>query len=287
MQKLKELFEHVQSLTLDFEEMRQRVRVVERHILLPIKLLAAPFVVWMALSHLWKTEIHSHWDATMHTIYLFFLGYFMISVAWGILIWGMNDLKRWQLTSVVFAGIVTDVLFLAGLMVASKGFDSPIFWLFALWIVRSAVCLPSFSLQLSANTIIFIVYVAGGMLENWAVSADGFEREDFVESVVLRIFFLIMLSACSMGVHLAVVRQKQVREEAQEFLLRQEQIRANGRLAAEIAHQLKNPLGIINNVIYIIQRKVERGKTDIQGQIQIIREEIDRSDRIIMGRQIR
>ena len=281
MQKLKELFEHVQSLTLDFEEMRQRVRVVERHILLPIKLLAAPFVVWMALSHLWKTEIHSHWDATMHTIYLFFLGYFMISVAWGILIWGMNDLKRWQLTSVVFAGIVTDVLFLAGLMVASKGFDSPIFWLFALWIVRSAVCLPSFSLQLSANTIIFIVYVAGGMLENWAVSADGFEREDFVESVVLRIFFLIMLSACSMGVHLAVVRQKQVREEAQEFLLRQEQIRANGRLAAEIAHQLKNPLGIINNVIYIIQRKVERGKTDIQGQIQIIREEIDRSDRII------
>ena len=119
------------------------------------------------------------------------------------------------------------------------------------------------------------------MLENWAVSADGFEREDFVESVVLRIFFLIMLSACSMGVHLAVVRQKQVREEAQEFLLRQEQIRANGRLAAEIAHQLKNPLGIINNVIYIIQRKVERGKTDIQGQIQIIREEIDRSDRII------
>ncbi len=281
VQKFKELFERVQSLTLDFEEMRQRVRVVERHILLPIKLLAAPFVVWAALSHLWKAEVVSHWDATMHAIYLFFLAYFMISVAWAILIWGMNDLKQWQLTTVVFAGIVTDIFFLSGLMVASKGFDSPIFWLFALWIVHSVACLPSFAHQLSANTIIFIVYVAAGILENWAVSADGFEREDFVESVVLRIFFLIMLSACSMGMHLVLVRQKQVREEAQEFLLRQEQIRANGRLAAEIAHQLKNPLGIINNVVYIIQRKVERGKTDIQGQIQIIREEIDRSDRII------
>lgn len=281
MQKIKELLEKAKALVPDSEEMRQRVRVVERHILLPIKVVALPIVLWKALAQIWDTEVLTHWDATMHMIYLFFVFYFMISLAWGILIWGMAGLKRWQLLIVLFAGILADTLFLAGVMVGSHGFDSPVFWLFCLWIIRTSVCLPTFMMQLSVASIICLLYVSAGLLESRAVSADGFTREAFAEPVVLRIFFLVMLSVCSMGVHLTLVRQKQVREEAQEFWLRQEQIRANGRLAAEIAHQLKNPLGIINNVAYIIQKKVERGKTDIDGQIQIIREEINRSDQII------
>src|SRR6185436_10591248 len=68
--------------------------------------------------------------------------------------------------------------------------------------------------------------------------------------------------------------------EAREFALRQEQLQATGRLAAEIAHQLKNPLGIINNAAFTLQRTVKEGKTITQ-QIKIIREEIDRSDRIL------
>jgi two-component system NtrC family sensor kinase len=51
-------------------------------------------------------------------------------------------------------------------------------------------------------------------------------------------------------------------------------------LAAEIAHQLKNPLGIINNAAFTLQRTLKEGKTITQ-QIQIIREEVERSDRII------
>lgn len=281
MQKIKELLDKAKALVPDSEEMRQRIRVVERHILLPIKVVALPIVLWKALAQIWSAEVLTHWDATMHMIYLFFVFYFMISLAWGILIWGMAGLKRWQLLIVLFAGILSDTFFLAGVMVGSHGFDSPVFWLFCLWIIRTSVCLPTFMMQLSVASIICLLYVSAGLLESWAVSADGFTREAFAEPVVLRIFFLVMLSVCSMGVHLTLVRQKQVREEAQEFWLRQEQIRANGRLAAEIAHQLKNPLGIINNVAYIIQKKVERGKTDIDGQIQIIREEINRSDQII------
>ncbi len=281
MQKIKELLDKAKSLVLEPEEMRQRVRVVERHILLPIKVVVLPIILWKALAHVWDHDVMSHWDATMHTIYLSFVFYFMVSLAWGILIWGMDGLKYWQLLTVVFLGILADTFFLSGVMVGSQGFDSSVFWLFCLWIIRTSVCLPTFLMQLSMASLICIFYVGAGFLESWAVSADGYTREAFAEPVVLRIFFLVMLSACSMGVHLTLIRQKQVREEAQEFWLRQEQIRANGRLASEIAHQLKNPLGIINNVVYIIQKKVERGKTDIDGQIQIIREEINRSDQII------
>jgi signal transduction histidine kinase len=43
---------------------------------------------------------------------------------------------------------------------------------------------------------------------------------------------------------------------------------------------LKNPLGIINNAAFTLQRTVKEGKKITQ-QIQIIREEVERSDRIL------
>jgi two-component system sensor histidine kinase HydH len=82
------------------------------------------------------------------------------------------------------------------------------------------------------------------------------------------------------GVQVLMEKQRRADEEAREFSLRQEQLQATGRLAAEIAHQLKNPLGIINNAAFTLQRTVKEGKTITQ-QIRIIREEVDRSDRII------
>lgn len=280
-EKLLSLLEQLQRLTPSYEAQLQNVRTVERHIILPIKALGLPVVAWFAFWNLYRTPVSTNWEIAMQNVYLFFIAYCMISIAWGFLIWGANGLKRWQLSTVVFCGILMDTLFIGGVTVGSKGFDSSTFWIFALWIIRSAICMPGFLQQCWLSGLICVIYVLAGLTENWAVQADGFEREAFVEPVVLRIFFLAMLSTCATGVHLALVRRAQIKEEAQEFILRQEQIRANGRLAAEIAHQLKNPLGIINNVVFTIQRKVERGDKDIGGQIKIIREEIERSDSII------
>jgi signal transduction histidine kinase len=83
------------------------------------------------------------------------------------------------------------------------------------------------------------------------------------------------------GVRALLEKQRRVDEEAQEFAARQEQLGAAGRLAAEIAHQMKNPLGIINNAAFSVQRALREGKSDVAQQIQIIQEEIERLDRII------
>jgi len=76
-------------------------------------------------------------------------------------------------------------------------------------------------------------------------------------------------------------KQRQAAEEAREFDSRQAQLRSAGRLAAQIAHQIKNPLAIINNAAYSLQRAFQEGKGTGEQQIQIIREEVERSDRII------
>jgi signal transduction histidine kinase len=76
-------------------------------------------------------------------------------------------------------------------------------------------------------------------------------------------------------------KQRQAAEESQEFAVRQEQLRSAGRLAAKIAHQLKNPLGIINNAAYTLQRAFQEGKPVNPQQIEIIREEVEHADQTI------
>jgi signal transduction histidine kinase len=63
--------------------------------------------------------------------------------------------------------------------------------------------------------------------------------------------------------------------------VRQERLSTAGRLAAEIAHQIKNPLGIITNAAFCLKRAAQEGEAAVDEQIQIIREEVERADQII------
>ncbi|MEO8427259.1 MAG: ATP-binding protein [Verrucomicrobiota bacterium] len=113
------------------------------------------------------------------------------------------------------------------------------------------------------------------------VPAGEPENEPDTQYLLMRIVLLLLMTACGYGVQVLFDKQRRAEEEAGEFALRQEQLRSAGRLAAEIAHQIKNPLGIINNAAFTLQRTVKEGKGTITQQIQIIREEVARSDRII------
>jgi signal transduction histidine kinase len=92
---------------------------------------------------------------------------------------------------------------------------------------------------------------------------------------------LWLLSICCYGLQVLFEKQRRAADEAQEFAVRQEQLRAAGRLAAKIAHQIKNPLGIINNAAYSLQRALREGKPINPQQIEIIREEVEHADHTI------
>jgi signal transduction histidine kinase len=105
--------------------------------------------------------------------------------------------------------------------------------------------------------------------------------EPGTESFILRLIILVLMTASCYGVQLLSFRQRMSEEEARKSSARNDELRAAGRLAAEIAHQLKNPLGIINNAAFSLHRGLKEGRNDVSQQIGIIREEIERSDRII------
>jgi signal transduction histidine kinase len=99
--------------------------------------------------------------------------------------------------------------------------------------------------------------------------------------LLLRIFLMLLTTACCYGVQVYSDRHRLALEEAREFHARQRQLEAAGQLAAQIAHQLKNPLGIINNAAFCLQRVLPAAPPVAIQQLGIIREEIERADKII------
>ncbi len=63
--------------------------------------------------------------------------------------------------------------------------------------------------------------------------------------------------------------------------MREGQLHSAGRLAAEFAHQIKNPLAVITNATYSLQRSLRENKNSAAQQIEIIQEEVVRADRVI------
>jgi len=101
------------------------------------------------------------------------------------------------------------------------------------------------------------------------------------EPLLLRLVLLLLMTFGCYAIQVLLERQRRAEEEAREFGMREGQLRAAGRLAAEFAHQIKNPLAIINTAAFSLQRSLRENKPDAGEQLSMIQEEIERADRII------
>ncbi len=288
---------HPEAAGPDLSIFLDRVRFVERGLAIPVKLLIIPLLAYLLFFSNWIADPLPPRDVALQTLRNFFVLYFALSVGGGLMVWGMDEVSPRLLSRVVYTVAILDAAMLGGITLVSGGFDSLLFWVFLGLIVRNAAVIAYSDVQITVNLLVAVIYVVAGILdialdraEMTGVRSVGLgevarETDDLppnliVEALLLRLMLLLLMTACSYGVQVLLDRQRQKEIEAQEFAIKQEQLEAAGRLAAEIAHQLKNPLGIINNAAFTLQRTVKEGKTITQ-QISIIREEVDRSDRII------
>jgi signal transduction histidine kinase len=279
-----------------------RIKLMERDIGIPVK--AAILIVlfhWFFISNFIETVIGSptkpfarppH-EVIYENIPPFFIGYMVISVVIASLLIWMKNFSLEMIQRLVFVNCFVDAFFFAGLTVITEGFDSFLYWAFLLLILRNTVSVASVPKQLLLNLTVSAAYLLAAIIHfilktRQYYTYDEPSRQSLMldpptlwnEPFLLRLSLLVLLTALCTGMQVLMEKQRRADEEAREHSLRQEQLQATGRLAAEIAHQLKNPLGIINNAAFTLQRTVKEGKTITQ-QIKIIREEVDRSDRII------
>jgi PAS domain S-box-containing protein len=69
--------------------------------------------------------------------------------------------------------------------------------------------------------------------------------------------------------------------ETQEELVRNEKLAAIGRLAGSVGHELRNPLGVMNNAVYFLKTVMTDVDETVKEYLDIIKHEIDCSQRII------
>jgi signal transduction histidine kinase len=271
----------------------ERVRFIERALVLPVKGLLLLTLAWfLFFSNTLVSPPSSPPALAEATEYLrgFFLIYSAFSLGSGFMIWGMDEVSARTLERVVYSVSIFDTVMLTGMTLLTDGFESPLYWIYLAIIFRNFAVIPHADVQTLVSTIATGCFVLGGFLEQsldplgdpeFGRSAHGvFHRSAAVETAALRTLLLLLTTVCCHAIQVLAERKRQQLEEAQLFAIKQQQLEAAGRLAAEIAHQLKNPLGIINNAAYSLQKTVKEGKTITQ-QISIIREEVERSDRII------
>ena len=274
----------------DAPQLIDRITTMERDIILPLKVAGIAMLLHSFYFTPWFGKVLGALEIAVETTRSFLWIYIGLNIVVAGLLLTMSRLPLPLVSWAVFAMSLVDGVFLSALTVVTGGYDSILYWLFLGLIVRGAVSVPRATSQIMLNLTLIACYVMAGIIViRVADYLDAGEREILfpgtldnpAEPLLLRLALLILMTICCYGVQVLMERQRRAVEEAREFAMREGQLRSAGRVAAEFTHQIKNPLAIINNAAFSLQRAVKLGKAVSPEQIRIIQEEVERSDRII------
>ncbi|MCX7872290.1 MAG: ATP-binding protein [Verrucomicrobiae bacterium] len=133
-----------------------------------------------------------------------------------------------------------------------------------------------------SNLIAEIRNTDPGIDENTLRALDLLPPENPTEPVFLRTTLLVLFAACFYGLQLLLLRTKMAEHERHQFESRSEQLKSASRIAAEIAHQVKNQLAVIKSSVYVLEKLLKEPNASIQQQIELIRTGVDKVDNIIV-----
>lgn len=300
------------------EQQARRIVKMQLHVVLPAKAGIIAVILYYVFSSGWSQESISEHDIALDFLRKYFLVYSACNLGIGIFFIPWQRFPPGLYQWLVFTLGLLDGLFVSGLVLMTDGFASIAYWLFPALIILNAVTIPLATPQIVLNLLLGVFYVSAGLLypkvpmrefQNPPAAAFSHSRSNAVSAGMhtnhpahtnsaflkpenwpsdpskqeapkpdaTKILLLYLLTACCYGVQVL----RRTIEETREFAVREGQLRSAGRLSAEFAHQIKNPLAIINNAVFSLQRAVKEGRTDISPQLEIIREEVERSDKII------
>jgi C4-dicarboxylate-specific signal transduction histidine kinase len=69
--------------------------------------------------------------------------------------------------------------------------------------------------------------------------------------------------------------------ETQDELVRKERLATIGQLASSVGHELRNPLGVMSNSVYLLERTMEAPSPKAQDYLRLLRTQIKLSERIV------
>ena len=318
LRRLRDLFQETAPTP---QERAQRLWTVERDVILPVKAAFLLVLFYYFYLQPWYELggdlVAVPRAVALQAFRQFFLIYAAVSLLVAGVLWNARRVGGRVVSWVIFSANFLDGLFLAALLYITGGFDSLVYWLFPGLIVRNALSSPRARPQLILNGSVTLCYLLAGLLDvaypdqmldfgdfNKVGATSGFSLWHFFENasrvpslemevlsgagpegsvqpIVIRVVVLLLWTTWCYGVQVLLEKQRRTLEAAAESAARQEQLRAAGRLAAEIAHGIKNPLGIINATAYSLQQASQQKRAIKADQLAMIRDEVARADAII------
>jgi signal transduction histidine kinase len=270
---------------------RHRIELMERNLMLPVKLFFVGMIYYSFHYQPWTGQISSGLDVTVETVQLIFWVYILLSALLAVPLFAADRLPLALVQWSVVTSALVDGLVLAAMALITGGLDSILFWLFIGLIVRNAVSVPPGFSQLFLNFATSLCYalvavmdviISTNLDDTTSHLLDLSPRDEIGEPFVLRMVVLWLTTISCYGVQAFLERQRLAAEEAGEFAARENQLHSAGRLAAEFAHQIKNPLAVINNTAHSLRRSIRNANTvAAEQQLEIIQEEVARADRVI------
>jgi signal transduction histidine kinase len=193
--------------------------------------------------------------------------------------------------AVVFAAAMADNAFLGILLygVMMEPLEQPwlggapgasLFWVYCALIARNTFLFPGTALQTIVNLLYALGYVSAMIFKAGGPGASEL-TEPALRELLFRTIILFLVSVCSSALY--ALRERRLREldEAQEKTVRALRLDIAGMLAAQVAHELKNPLSIMTNAAFLLRRRKAAMAPEVTEQIDIIESEITRADQII------
>lgn len=284
-------------------QVERRIVLVERDLGLVVKGIALVILFYFLYWTRWAPGYPVNpnmmpeaptWVFAQQVLQYAFLVYLAFNIGAAFVFLGMAQVSFPVVPWTVFIIALADGLFLGGLIAMTGGLESPLYWLYLVLIVRNCASVSAAMPQYLVNISMMLFYFGAVVTDMAIAKMDAMPVQIEIEGPIvtmddirglgtmlwIRLGLLAAVAAWCRGLQILLDRQQQKVAEQQELAVRRQQLEAAARLAAEIAHQLKNPLTVINNASYTLQKTLREGKTITQ-QIQIIREEVEKSDRLI------
>ena len=185
--------------------------------------------------------------------------------------------------------VIIDIVFVTLLIWLQPELRNTLFWLYCFVLIHAVLLFPD-APSLALLTAITAVFYVGAVSWNVAqpdepstIRAEDLAREKEQErrALALNVIILVLAGAGCWGGNTIIQMRLRALGENQERVIRTEKLNVAALMASSIAHELKNPLAIMNNAAYILRRGHEKLDDKLRSQLDVITSEIQRSDKII------
>lgn len=196
-----------------------RITVIERDIMLPIKAVVIPMLVYFLYTKGWFGSVTSLGEVLLSgaALKLLLWPYVVLNVVLAGSLLAIRRLPVAWVRSVVFTASLVDGFLISLLCLVTGGSNSIVYWVFLGLILRNTVSNPRLISQLLLNLSVTGCYalaaqldvsLAGGLTPGERAVLELYAGDQTNEVVLLRVMVLLLMTICCASVQFILTRQR-------------------------------------------------------------------------------